>query len=123
MRGFTNLVVCKLGPGPTPDPNPVPDAAKPSIRMSFVAPFARTRGETMHFQGRFRIGEGTQRYAGLTGSGTISGYLFCLAPEGAAASASIERGLGPREVNELAVAAEEDVEGPARCGEGSSLAV
>lgn len=86
IRGFSELVVCKLGPGPTPDPDPIPDAAKPKIRMSFIAPFARTSGETAHFQGRFRISGGTQRYAGLSGSGTISGYVFCLDPQGCAAT-------------------------------------
>lgn len=77
MRGRITLTVCKLDQGPTADPDPVPDVAKPKIRILFSAPFRRENTDVVRFNGRFRITSGTQRYDDLTGSGTIAGYLFC----------------------------------------------
>ncbi len=82
MRGLLELTVCQLGPGPVAAPDPVPDARKPKIRMRFRAQFRRVNGEVAHWAGRFEIIGGTQRYAGLTGSGRIAGYFFCFDPAG-----------------------------------------
>jgi len=86
MRGTTSIVVCQLKSGPTPNPDPVSDEAKPRIRMTWRAKFVRSNAESVSFQGTFKLVGGTQRYADLTGSGTIAGYLFCFAPEGCAGS-------------------------------------
>lgn len=82
MRGAIRFTVCKLGPGPTPQGDPVPDAQKSQFLARFTAPFKRMTGESLNWQGRFRLTGGTGRYEDLTGSGTIAGYLFCFAPEG-----------------------------------------
>jgi len=85
MRGSTSVTVCKLAAGPTADPDPIPDGNKPKIRMTFTSKFKRESGQAVRFIGTFRISSGTQRYSDLRGSGTIAGYLFCLAPEGCVA--------------------------------------
>lgn len=82
MVGSVKFIVCKLGPGPTPQNDPVPDENKPKIIVGFRAEFTRMTSEALRFAGRFRIEGGTQRYEDLTGSGQIAGYLMCFAPEG-----------------------------------------
>lgn len=85
MLGEITMTVCQLRSGPTPNPDPVPDPSKPKIRIAFRAEFTRQNAEELRFVGTFRIRGGTQRYEDLTGKGTVSGYLFCLAPQGCAA--------------------------------------
>ena len=82
MLGSITMTVCQLRNGPTPNPDPVADARKPKIRITFRAEFKRQNVEELRFVGTFRIRGGTQRYEDLTGSGRMSGYLFCLAPDG-----------------------------------------
>jgi hypothetical protein len=82
MLGQITMTVCQLRNGPTPNPDPVADPRKPKIRFSFRARFQRQNVEELRFDGTFRILGGTGRYDDLTGSGSISGYLFCFAPQG-----------------------------------------
>lgn len=82
MLGEITMTVCQLRNGPTPNPDPVADPAKPKIRIAFRAEFERQNAEEVRFAGTFRLRGGTQRYEDLSGSGTISGYLFCFAPPG-----------------------------------------
>lgn len=84
MRGSIVFTVCKLAGGPTPANDPVPDAQKPKIHVDFRARFLRVNGETVRYDGRFKLAGGTGRYVGLTGSGSIVGYLFCFAQQGCA---------------------------------------
>jgi hypothetical protein len=77
MRGRITLVVCKLAAGPTAQNDPVPDAQKPKIRVRFVARWVRHTAQEISFRGSFRLVGGTQRYAGLTGTGQIAGYFAC----------------------------------------------
>lgn len=86
MLGEITMTVCQLRNGPTPNPDPVADPRKPKIRFAFRAEFRRQSGDELRFVGTFRILGGTQRYDDLTGSGTISGYLFCFAPQGCGAT-------------------------------------
>lgn len=44
----------------------------------------------MRFRGTFRLAGGTQRYADITGAGTIAGYLFCFAPAGCAGTGTFQ---------------------------------
>lgn len=85
MRGYIEFVACKMGPGVVAAPDPLPDNQKPRIRARFTAEYERLNAETVHFDGSFKLRGGTQRYEGLTGSGNISGYFLCFAPEGCAA--------------------------------------
>jgi len=85
MKGRIAFTVCKLGPGPTPQNDPVPDARKPRINVHFEAAFRRVTGETLRWNGRFRIRGGTGRYDDLTGSGDIAGYFLCFNPRGCVA--------------------------------------
>jgi len=82
ITGRTTITVCQLKGGPTPNPDPVSDAIKPKIQIAFRARYRRENAEHLRFAGTFKIKGGTQRYADLTGSGTIAGYLFCFAPQG-----------------------------------------
>lgn len=86
MIGNATIVVCQLRGGPTPALDSVPDTLKPRIRVAFRAKFKRENAENLRYQGTFKIVGGTQRYAGLTGAGTIAGYLFCFDPKGCAAT-------------------------------------
>jgi hypothetical protein len=90
MRGSISLAVCKLSGGPNATPDPVPDVSKPKIVFAFAARFTRMTPEEIEYRGTFRIAGGTGRYADLTGSGTIAGYLFCFAAEGCAAKGSFQ---------------------------------
>ncbi|HYF28291.1 MAG TPA: hypothetical protein VD931_21290 [Baekduia sp.] len=85
MVGSITFTVCHLRPGPTPSNDPVPDAQKSKIRVGFSAKFRKENAELARWSGRFRIVGGTGRYDDLTGSGTISGYFFCFAPQGCTA--------------------------------------
>lgn len=82
MLGTTSIVVCQLKSGPTPSPDPVSDEVRSRIRVTWRAAFVRNNSESLSFRGTFKLAGGTQRYADITGSGTIGGYLFCFAPEG-----------------------------------------
>lgn len=82
MQGAVTFTVCKLGAGPTPANDPVPDEAKPKIRMGFRVQFKRENTELVRWTGRFRIEGGTGRYEGLTGNGQISGYFACFGDAG-----------------------------------------
>ena len=88
MIGRITMTVCQLRNGPTPNPDPVPDERKPKIRFAFRAEFKRQNVEEVRFAGTFRILGGTQRYNDLSGSGRLSGYLFCFAPQGCTANGS-----------------------------------
>lgn len=82
MQGAVTFTVCKLGSGPTPAGDPVPDEAKPKIRIGFRVQFKRESTEAVRWTGRFRIEGGTGRYEGLTGSGQIAGYFACFGEPG-----------------------------------------
>ena len=82
MQGAATFTVCKLGSGPTPGDDPVPDEAKPKIRIGFRVQFKRENTELVRWTGRFRIEGGTGRYEDLTGSGQISGYFACFGEPG-----------------------------------------
>lgn len=86
ISGSMRFTVCQLAGGATPASDPVPDAEKPQIVVGFRAQFKRETDELVRWTGRFRIEGGTQRYADLTGSGQISGYFMCFAPQGCAAT-------------------------------------
>ena len=92
LRGRITLTVCKLASGPTPNPDPVADAAKPKINVAFKARFVRSTAEAIRWSGTFTLQGGTQRYADLTGSGSIAGYFFCFAAEGCAARGQYQDG-------------------------------
>lgn len=77
MQGAVTFTVCKLSSGPTPADDPVPDEAKPKIRIGFRVNFKRENDELVRWTGRFRIEGGTGRYEDLTGSGQIAGYFAC----------------------------------------------
>lgn len=82
LRGLITFTVCQLKPGPTPTPDPVADAEKPKIYVRWKANFRKRSAEEVSWWGSFRIRRGTGIYEDLTGSGEISGYFFCFAPEG-----------------------------------------
>lgn len=82
LRGRLDFTVCQLKGGATPNPDPVPDLNKPKIFVTFRAPLAIRTKESISFSGTFKIVGGTQRYAGLTGEGTLAGYFFCFDPAG-----------------------------------------
>ena len=86
MLGRITMTVCQLRNGPTPNPDPIPDDRKPKIQISFRADFKRQTAEELRFNGTFRLRGGSERYEDLTGSGRVSGYLFCFAPEGCGAT-------------------------------------
>ena len=88
MQGSITMTVCHLRSGPTANPDPIADEDKPKIRFTFRALATRQNVEELHFDGRFRITGGTQRYDDLTGSGRIAGYLFCFNPAGCGAQAT-----------------------------------
>ncbi len=82
MAGSISLIVCKLGPGPTNDGKP--DTERDRITVDFHATADRRTDEETTFDGTFTIIGSTGRYAQLTGSGTIHGYLMCFDPKGCA---------------------------------------
>lgn len=82
MTGSINLVVCKLGPGPTTDGRP--DAERDRILIDFTAETATRGKEETIFSGPFSIKGGTGRYQQLRGEGTIRGYFMCFDPKGCA---------------------------------------
>ncbi len=86
MAGRITFTVCKLGSGPTPPDDPITDADKPKIKVSFKARFVRVGGETLRWNGRFKLRGGTGRYEDLSGSGEIAGYFLCFAEPGCVAS-------------------------------------
>jgi hypothetical protein len=90
LQGTMTVTVCKLNSGPTPNPDPIPDQAKPKIFVTFRAPFKRMTAESVQWAGTFRLTGGTQRYAGLRGSGRIAGYFFCFAAEGCTAEGALQ---------------------------------
>lgn len=85
IRGRFRFTVCKLGPGPTPQNDPVPDANKPKFNLNFDGTFRRVNAETLRWSGRFKLRGGTGRYDDLTGSGQIAGYFLCFDAAGCAA--------------------------------------
>jgi len=91
MVGTLRLTVCKLDGGSTFQFDPVSDARKPKITVRFDMAPKRMTGEVVHFEGKFRLRGGTQRYRGLSGSGNIAGYLFCFARVGCARGGRLYR--------------------------------
>ena len=84
MLGTVSIVACQLRGGPTPNPDPISDEVKPRIRVTWRASFTRNNAESVRFKGTFKLVGGTERYADITGGGSIAGYLFCFAPAGCA---------------------------------------
>lgn len=82
VSGRMTATVCKLGPGPTPEDDPVADEDKPVIHFDFTGTADQVSDDSTTFDGEFEIAGGTGRYDGLSGSGEMTGYLFCFAPEG-----------------------------------------
>ena len=82
LRGRIDFTVCNLTGGPNPATDPVPDVNKPKIFITFRTKLASRAPESISWFGTFKIVGGTERYAGLKGSGRIGGYFFCFAPEG-----------------------------------------
>ena len=86
MKGTIAFTICKLTPGPTPATDETKDADRPKINIEFTARTTKVNAEELVFKGEFRIASGTGRYQKLTGSGTISGYMFCYDPKGCVAN-------------------------------------
>ena len=82
MSGSINLIVCKLGPGPTTDGKP--DGDRDQIMIEFTADSQNRTAEETIFSGPFSIKGGTGRYSKLKGEGTIRGYFMCFDPNGCA---------------------------------------
>ncbi len=82
ISGRIDFTVCKLGGGPNTAPDPVADVSKPKIFVTFKAEYKPMTVEQMPWKGTFKIIGGTGRYADLTGSGEIAGYLMCFATGG-----------------------------------------
>lgn len=82
VSGRMTATVCKLGPGPTPEDDPVADEEKPVIHFDFTGTLDQVSDDSTTFDGEFEIAGGTGRYERLSGSGEMTGYLFCFAPEG-----------------------------------------
>lgn len=81
VSGRMTATVCKLGPGPTVD-DEVPDNEKPQIHFDLSGTAETVSDEATTFDGTFEIVGGTDRYEELSGSGEITGYMFCFAPQG-----------------------------------------
>ena len=86
MKGTIAFTICKLTPGPTPATDETKDADRPKINIEFTARTTKVNAEELVFKGEFRIASSTGRYQKLTGSGTISGYMFCYDPKGCVAN-------------------------------------
>ncbi len=82
LSGSNTMTVCQLRGGARSNPDPVPDAEKAKIFFDWTAEAVRTSAEEVSWAGTFTITGGTGEYADLRGSGDISGYFFCFAPEG-----------------------------------------
>ena len=91
MSGTIDFTVCKLGPGPTNDQKP--DTERDRIRIEFAAKPISRNADELGFKGEFKIVGGTGRYASLSGSGVISGYMFCYDPRGCVANESKYRDM------------------------------
>ena len=77
LSGTLSLTVCQLASGSTPEDDPTSDAEKDRIILDWSATSRRTSEEEIVFDGHFDIQEGTGRYEGITGSGTLHGYFTC----------------------------------------------
>ena len=77
LSGTLSLTVCQLTSGSTPEDDSTPDAERDRITLKWSATPRRTSEEEIVFDGRFDIQEGTGRYEGITGSGTLHGYFTC----------------------------------------------
>lgn len=91
MNGKIAFTVCKLAPGPTNDEKP--DDTRDRINIEFTAKPVSRNADELGFKGEFKIAGGTGRYASLTGSGIISGYMFCYDPRGCVANDSKYRDM------------------------------
>ena len=82
LRGRITFTVCNLTGGANPATDPVPDVNKPKIFFTYRARLSTRSPESVSWSGTFRIVGGTDRYAGLKGTGRIAGYFFCFDPAG-----------------------------------------
>lgn len=93
MKGTIDFTVCKLSPGPVPASDETKDTDRPKIKIEFTAKTEKLTPEEVVFKGEFKIAGGTGRYEKLTGSGVISGYMFCYDPKGCVANQNMFRDM------------------------------
>lgn len=82
LKGRMSLTVCQPEPEPSPDGEPTGgdsrlDVEKDRIVFEWTATYQRASEEETVFDGRFEIQEGTGRYQGISGSGSLHGYFMC----------------------------------------------